>query len=229
MYEVEYSLPENIDRIGELFRILQDISGDAAACWNASGAELKQKGLMWVIVRYDIRLLRKLRPGETLAFQTWASPVRHRMSQRHYLAADENGECVLSGGGTWTVVDYDTRSMVDPAERGVSIHGEITGMEQPRPEVPVRLQLSSQTDYGVTESVLDMNRHMNNTRYFDLVQNCAQDETDDLTLRRIRAVFSNEAREGETIRVFWGHEGNTWFFSGEKDTAPCFQIGLEYD
>ena len=229
MFEVQRSLSEHPDKIGDLFRMLQDISGEAAARWNASGEDIKEKGLMWVIIRYDIRLARMLRAGEPLAFLTWASPVRHRMSQRHYVASDESGECVLSGSGIWAVVDYNTRSMIDPSKRDVLIHGEVTGQEQPRPETPVHLPLTSQTDYVVTDSVLDINGHMNNTRYFDLVQDCIREETEELSLRRVRAVFNNEAREGDTIRVSWGRDENKWFFSGEKNSGLCFQIGFEFD
>ena len=228
MFEKKIILPAYTGKISELFRLLQDLSGEAAAVWHASGTDLKEKGLMWVVVRYDISLIQRLVPGATLTVNTWANPVRHRMSQRNYLAYDAAGECVLRGAGSWAVVDSDTRSMVDPDSRGISIHGEVNGQELPRPAAPMRLPLKEEMDYTVSDAVLDMNCHMNNTRYFDAVQRCIGEPDPTHCLRRVRAMFINEARCGETIHISWGREEDNWYFEGVKDGAPCFQISLEY-
>ena len=228
MFEKEIVVSKNNREVSGLFRMLQDLAGEAAAVWHASGPELAEKGLMWVVVRYDINLTREPEPGETLTVKTWANQIRHRMSQRNYLAFDASGTCILRGSGSWAVVDSVTRSMVDPEERGVQIHGEVNGLEPPRPAAPHRLTLTEERDYEVSGSVLDMNRHMNNTKYFDAVQSCIGDPDSALCLQRVRAMFINEALEGERIRISWGQEENVWFFEGKKNGSPCFQISLEY-
>ena len=229
MFEKKFAVTEYAGKISALFRTLQDLSGEAAAEWHASGDELAEKGLLWVIVRYDVSLLCPPVPGETLTLKTWANPVRHRMSQRNYLAFDESGAPVLRGAGSWAVVDAVTRAMVDPEERGVTIHGEVNGLELPRPAAPLRLALTGETDYDVTDAVLDRNMHMNNTKYFDAVQSCMGDIDPALALKRIRAMFISESRAGERIGISWGREGDSWYFDGKKDGASCFQISLEYD
>ena len=82
MMTERFTVPGDPFRIAGLFRILQDVSGHAAACWHASGPELMEKGLMWVVTRYELSLDRALIPGEALDITTWASPVRHMLSQR---------------------------------------------------------------------------------------------------------------------------------------------------
>ena len=228
MFEKKIIFPENTGKISSLFQILQDLSGEAAEEWHASGTELAEKGLMWVIVRYDVSLLRQPLSGGTITLKTWANPVRHRMSQRNYLVYDEAGACILQGAGSWAVVDYITRSMVDPEERGVQIHGEVNGEELPRPAAPAKLKLTEESDYIVSDAVLDMNRHMNNTKYFDAVQACIGDMDPSLRLQRVRAMFISEARAGEHIRISHGSEENRWYFEGSKNDAPCFRISLEY-
>ena len=228
MYEKKVLIRNENERISGMFRILQDIAGEASEQVGLGGDELAEKGLMWVIVRYDVEFLRMPDSGEMLTMQTWAGPFRHCMSQRNYLAFDAEGDCVLRGAGIWTVVDYSTRNMVDPGERGILIAGEHTGEEPPRPLSPQKLPLQKQTEYAVTDQVLDRNLHMNNTRYFDVAQDCIGDQTKGLRLSRVQAVFSSEARAGDVLDISWGNGQNNWFFQGEKHHEPCFRIGLKY-
>ncbi|MBQ9663975.1 MAG: hypothetical protein IJV40_12570 [Oscillospiraceae bacterium] len=214
-------------RISALFRELQDIAGEAVIPWHATGPELEKLGLMWVVVRYEVNLERQLIPGETLTLCTWASPVRHRLSQRNYLAYDRNGSCVLRGAGIWALADRKTRAMVDPEERHVEFRAETNGKEPPRPGTPKKLALQSRAAYTVTEEVLDMNGHMNNTRYFDLAQDLAGETFPVQELRQVRAVYSSEARLGDMLSVEWGQDGKEWYFTGEKNGETCFQISWQ--
>ena len=213
-------------RVSSLFRELQDIAGEAVIPWHATGPELKEKGLMWVVVRYEVNLSRKLVSEENLRLVTWASPVRHKLSQRNYLAYDGNGDCVIRAAGIWALADRESRAMVDPEERQVEFHAETNGMEPPRPGAPTRLIPINETSYTVSEDVLDMNGHMNNTRYFDLAQDLAGKELEVRRIRQIRAVYSNEARLGDRLSVRWGREQEDWLFNGERNGDACFQISF---
>ena len=218
-------LPEVTSRI---FYELQEISGDACASWHATGSELAVRGLMWVVVRYEVKLMRAMIPGEQIRLTTWASPVRHRMSQRNYLAYDKDGELLLNAAGIWTVVDRKTRSMVNPDEYDIEFGCEVTGLELPRPGSPVKIPQDKELKYSVDKSVLDINCHMNNIRYFDLVQSCIGSENDGMQPSQIQAVFMNEALLGEQMTIRWGKRENYWFFTGQKSDVECFHIGIQY-
>ena len=149
MMTERFTVPGDPSRIAGLFRILQDVSGHAAACWHASGPELMEKGLMWVVIRYELTLSRALCPGEDLVITTWPSPVRHRMSQRSYLLADAGGRSLGQAAGVWALVDRETRSMVDGAARGVQFPTEETGLEPPFPASPEKLPADGERVFTV--------------------------------------------------------------------------------
>ncbi len=228
MFDKKIIVPEDPHRISSLFYELQEIATDACVPWHVTGEELAAKGLMWVVVRYEVKLLRPFRGGETLRLSTWASPMRHKMTQRNYLAFDEEENCILKAAGIWTVADRETRSMVDAETRGVELHYETNGMEPARPVSPRKLPLTRKKQYIVESDVLDINGHMNNTRYFDLVQDCFE-YPGRLRLASVQAVFMSEARLGDLLTVQWGNEGNSWYFTGDKEQEGCFQIGLQYE
>lgn len=228
MITERFAVPEDPSRISDLFRILQEISGRAAALWHASGPELMEKGLMWVVTRYELSLDRALIPGEALDISTWASPVRHKISQRNYLLADADGRPLGRAAGAWALVDRETRAMVDWTGRIDDFQPEVTGLEPPRPAAPEKLAAQSSRIFTVPEDWLDINGHMNNTRYFDLARTCIAPDADGLVLQNVRAAFLSEALVGDALKVSWARRDKLWSFSGTKNDAPCFQLSLEY-
>ena len=228
MFEKLITVPHKPERLSALFWELQEIAGEAVVPENASSDALARKDLMWVVVRYEVNLLRQPMPGEELRLTTWASSFRHRMSQRNYLAYDKNRNYVLQGAGIWAIVHFVTREMVSPERYGIQFQGETTGFEPNRPAPPVRCPLQHSTSFLVTDEVLDRNVHMNNTKYFDVVQACSEKESSGLPLKSVRAVFADEARKDDLLTIQWGRTGNSFYFLGEKETGSCFQIGLEY-
>ena len=228
MFEKDITVPRPVWKLSGLFRELQELSGEAAAQWNASGIELMKLGLMWVVVRYEVGLARSFVPGEVLHAQTWALPVRHGMSQRNYLLLDGSGSPVLTGAGIWGIVDRRTRKLTEPEKYGLRFGTEVSEAVIPRPGTPAKLPLQGSCRYTVTEADLDINGHMNNTRYFDLAEEQIPPEGNRADLFKIRAVFMNEARLGEEITLSWGSDAaaGSRYFCGTKNGADCFQLGL---
>lgn len=224
-----FTLPKDRIRISDLFRILQEIAGNAAASWHATGPELKEKGLMWVVIRYELTLERALHPGESIRISTWASPVRHRMSQRNYLLFDEEGLPLGCAAGIWAVADRETRAMAEPEGRGIVFQTEKTGLEPPRPSAPEKIATDREFRFTVSDQVLDINDHMNNTRYFDVAEDCLGSDAEGLALKRVRAAFLSEARAGDELLISRGRSGSCFYFSGTKNGDHCFQIGLDYE
>ena len=240
IYTETRQIPDSGWSAEALFTVLQDISGDAVAKAHATGADLKKLGLMWVVTRYDVRLSRAPVPGETLHFETWAEPFRHHMSQRSFLAFDDAGNTVLSGAGIWAVVDRASRSMVDADACGVVFPTETERPPLAKPAAPEKLSrrtadggLSPNTDsYRVKPEDLDMNGHMNNTRYFSVAEGLLPDTAKPAFLSRARVSFHSEALLGEELAILWQlqEENSCMRLSLEAQTEgkDRFRMTLEY-
>ena len=228
MYQKAIQIPQEGWKLSSVFQELQDVAGEAASRWKADGEDLKKLGLMWVIVRYEVFFERPLLPGDGLCFRTWALPFRHKMSQRNVLLLDSNGGIVLKAAGVWAVVDREMRKMIEPADYPLSFETEVGDVSLSRPSAPEKTELLHHLSYAVQAADLDMNQHMNNTRYFDLAESVLPASDREKTLRLVRAAFFNEARLGETIELSWGEERDVRFFSGRKDDTACFEVSLHY-
>jgi acyl-ACP thioesterase len=210
---------------GDLFRLMQKISCDHSTLLGYSEQKMEELGVMWVIIRHGIQVQRWPGAGEKILARTWPGPTRHSMCPRFYRLESGEGELLITGCAIWSVVDRESRKMVIPTVRGVDFPAVVTGLEGKRPGAPARLETTEHSVYTVGREVLDENRHMNNTRYYDLAEDCLG--TRGRPLRRALAEYLSESREGERLRLAWGLEGERCCLSGERD-GPAFRLELEY-
>jgi acyl-ACP thioesterase len=117
--------------------------------------------------------------------------------------------------------------MVFPDRYGVHVDGVVTGHEIALPSPPRRAEGSDSMSFTVPFSYVDLNGHMNNTRYFDLVEDCIGAAAAGKELKEICVEYQNEARLGETLLLRWGEEEGNCFLSGETE-RPVFRMGLKY-
>lgn len=225
IFSQETTVPAEGLCAGELFRQIQAVS--AAHCRQLGYGEevMERLGVMWVIIRHGVEVLRWPAPGETPLFRTWPGPTRHGMCPRWYRIESPQGELLITGCAVWSVVDRLSRKMVVPAERGVEIEPLVTGLETRRPAAPARLPLTERAEYRVGAEVLDENGHMNNTRYYDLAEQLLG--TRGKALAGAVTEYVAEAREGDLLCLQWGQEGSRFCLSGEHE-GPAFRMELRY-
>ena len=228
IYKMEVPVgPEGLST-GDLFRVLQDAAGQQSTQYGQGELALKAKGLMWVVIRYQIQVERWPRAGECLRLETWPGTVRHGMMPRYYRLYDASEQLCVSGCGIWAVVDRSSRKMVNPDEHGVTLEALVTGLEQPLPR-PLRRQDTTESGtFTVPPEYLDSNGHMNNTRYFDLAEQCIGRSAGSHGLVQVNTEHLSEALCGETLQLHWSREGEKYYISGETGDTAIFRMLLQY-
>ena len=77
-------------------------------------------------------------------------------------------------------------------------------------------------------SFVDLNGHMNNTRYFDLAEDCIGAAARGMLLREVQTEYVNEARFDEQLQLRWDREAGEVYISGESE-KPVFRMILRYE
>ena len=225
IFEEAYVVPGEGLCTGDLFRLMQKLSGDHCRQIGYGESWMQARGIMWVIIRHGVRVLRWPAPGEKLLGRTWPGPTRHGMCPRFYRIESPAGELLAEGCAIWSVVDRESRKMVIPGSYGLEIEPLSTGLECRRPGAPLRLEATEHALYTVPAEVLDENGHMNNTRYYDLAEDCLG--TRGKPLRAALVEYVAEARQGDELRLGWAWQEGRCAFSGEL-SGPAFRMELEY-
>lgn len=227
-YKEQTAVPEEGLSTRRLFWLLQEVSAAQSRELGYGEAQMRQRGVMWVVIRYFVEAARWPRAGEALSVQTWPGQTRHGFCPRFYQILDGKGETVLRGCALWAVVDRESRKMVSPQERDVNIEALVTGLEASLPGTIRRPVTDRETAFTVPEEYLDSNGHMNNTTYFDLAERCIGVSAVERGLREVTAEYLNEALCGEEMTVRWGFDGEKYTVVGEAESGHVFRMLLRY-
>ena len=115
-----------------------------------------------------------------------------------------------------------------PEKYGILIPGEPGEEKIPLPGSIPKPEAETEHVFTVPYSFVDLNGHMNNTRYFDLAEDSIGEAAEGRTLKRIETEYINEARFGEKLVLRWQKREDAYLLSGES-SRPVFRMKLSYD
>ncbi len=214
-------------RPSSLLEFLQDAGTLHALRLGAGRQELEESlNGIWVLSRILVSLSGPIPGGSDVRVNTWHRGPAGALFYRDFelYAGDAPIGFAVSA---WVVVDKDTRSLKRP-----SLLQKENAWQQKK-ALPVtalsKLKLPAQMEQAGTHTVrysdLDLNGHVNNTRYADFVCNT-------LGVERLRAGFLRDMQinylaecvPGDTISIFLAEGDGVFYVSGvRQDGKPCFE------
>ncbi len=201
---IESSRTDCFNRLktSELLADIQEVSGRHCDALGLTWEELASKGLFWAVVRHRIQITRMPVSGETITLETWPCPTTRVAYPRSVIGRDEAGNEIFRSITLWVLMNLQTRAMVLPGTSGVEISGVVRGLEL---ESPVSLPPARRThraDRTVCYSDLDINGHMNNTRYESWAEDLLPSSFHrDHPPKELLICYLNEAREGQKLEI----------------------------
>lgn len=165
---------------------------------------LAKQHLFWAITRHRVQISRLPMKGEKITVETWPMPTTRVAYPRSTVAYDEDGNELFRTIGLWVLMNTDTRSMILPGKSGVLVPGTIRGTELAVPGSLMPHPGKSSMHRTVSYTDLDINCHMNNTRYMDWVDDLMPSSFHrDHPVRELTVCYLSEAKEGQDLEVRW--------------------------
>ncbi|MBQ6756943.1 MAG: hypothetical protein IJP43_08415 [Oscillospiraceae bacterium] len=214
-------------RLSELFTWFQEAAIHQTSEMGMGREMTLDKGLLWIVTQWRVEITRLPEYDEHVTLETWPGRTMHIFFTRFYRIKDDAGNILVQASALWALMDKESRKIVFPEEMGVHIEGtEVEGQcAIPRP--PRAIPQTSESRYTVTYSVLDLNGHMNNTRYFDLMQDALYDLKKGAPPKLILCEYNGEARLGDDILVKFGEADSEVYLTGEAEKR-LFRMRLTY-
>ncbi len=214
-------------RTSELFRLLQEASIRHTEELGMGRDKTLDKGILWVLTLQRCEIARMPEYDEHVVLKSWPGQTMHLFFPRYYSMETAEGEPLLKASALWCLVDQQSRKMVFPEKYGVEIQGVRTGEEIALPGAVRRQDCREERRFRVPYSYVDLNGHMNNTRYFDLAEDTIPAAEEGKRLSRICVEYTAEARLGEELTLRWTREGERCYLEGGGE-RPCFRMELLY-
>lgn len=182
-------------RPGSILETMQEIAGTHAEYLGCGRNALFEKNIVWVLLRNEINMVRYPKITEKIRVITYPKENRRVFCPRFYRFEDENGNRIGEASSLWALIDINTRHMVAPDEfikllpknediiPGIDVPSVIGSLEGE----------SFVSDYKPVYTDLDVNGHVNNTKYCDWLCNALGVET--MKIYQLRNICLNYKAE----------------------------------
>lgn len=195
----------NVVSASNLLRYMQDAANSQMEADGPSYMELMNKGLSFVLSRIHVSSYRPLYPHDRVTVQSWACESRGAQFYRCYQVL-RDGVIVAEGVSVWALCSMKDKKIHRVNEFELH-YGQDEMLELDLPQrfrIPEDVRLTLTGERTIEYADVDMNGHMNNTRYPDIL--CSFLSTD---MRGQRVIsmgisFLSEAPLGETLKFYTG-------------------------
>lgn len=200
--DVDYN---NVVSASNILRYMQDAANCAMEDDGMSYLELFSRGYSFILSRIRVSLYAPIYSHELLDVQTWACESKGVQFNRCYQIL-RNGIIVAEAVSVWALCGVHDRKLhrVNEFDLGYRTD-EMLELDLPaRFKIPEDVQMHLVGERTVDYADIDLNGHMNNTRYPDIL--CGYMNTD---MRGQRVIsmgisFVSEAPLGETLKIYSG-------------------------
>lgn len=208
-----------------LLRLIQEISIAHTEALGAGRAKTLDKGVLWVVARMKLEINRFPSYDENVTLESWAGKTMRVLFPRYYEMLDENGNRLVKASAIWLLMDEKTRRMAFPEEYGV----EIPHLEKDIGiSLPCGVALGPQKNkktFAVSYSQVDINGHMNNSKYVDEAEDLLGAEyLKNHEMTSLEIEYKSEIKLGQTVTLEYTLENDELQLIGFSGGIPCFEL-----
>lgn len=213
-------------RPGALLTAFQEAAEHHAMRLGCGFEVMMERKEAWVLTRLQMEVRRYPRMGEQVSLSTWPAASRRGLFPRYYTVTDAQGGMLAMASSLWVVLDLNTRRMTAPGEIADMMpdNSAITpplalpgGVRRIEGEEAVSFKEPAYSD-------LDVNGHVNNTRYVDwLCDALGIQEQRTAALGSLLIGYSKEVRPGQRLCLRLNRHENQFSFLGEEEGKIHFE------
>lgn len=192
----------NVLSVSNMLRYMQDAANLSMEEDGPSYIELFRSGYSFILSRIRLSLYAPIYSHEHISVETWACESRGAQFNRCYRAL-RNGVVVAEAVSVWALCGVDDHKPHRISEFDLGYRmDEMLELDQPaRFKIPDTVPLRLVGERTVEYADIDLNGHMNNTKYPDIL--CGY--TGDMRGQRVVSMalsFVNEAPLHETLKIY---------------------------
>ncbi|MCM1110843.1 MAG: thioesterase [Clostridium sp.] len=187
-----------------LVRQIIDVAVEHANRIHVGYSDLQSIGALWVLSRITIKIDRMPRIEENYSLLTWVESFSRIFSERNFVILDGSGRPVGYARTLWVGINLETRRPADLSQ--LVVGRDLTSpRECPFEAQPKLREFTEATDiehYRFVPTDIDFNRHVNSTRYIELILNqWSLDFFDRHSISEFDIAYKSEAHYGDRAAI----------------------------
>ena len=209
--------------------LFQCVAGLHAEELGIGRAVMLEKQVLWVVVRVKLEILADVPFNVRVKVKTWPLPAARATFQREYQILDENGKLLVKGSSEWVLMHSERRRLVPIRE--VYPESESFCTDKNFEGKFSKLADFEPLDAGITMKAqytdIDMNNHVNNTKYVNFVLNAIGPQGRDV--RFVQIDYSKELQPETPFVLHTRWENSAVLAKGVSDAGDkLFACTVEF-
>ena len=198
-----------------LFECLENIAARHADSINHGIKDIPNIGTTWMLLCWQLEVLKRPTYGDTLEIHTWARGANKCFTYRDFEIYVNGEKCVIAAS-KWLLLDIKRG-------RPTRVGDEILGRYQPEygksvfniDEIEKLKELENydeEAKFSVRKSDIDINGHMHNLNYLDIVDEILTQKEMQEEFDFVRIDYRKEIKIDDKIEILKKVENNKYYF-----------------
>ena len=220
-------------KISALMKRQQEIGEKHLLEFGSSAESMRDKqGVAYVFTKAEMVIHSLPAAKDVVTLTTWCSALKGVRFTRNFVLRDETGNALTECKIEVTTIDLKTRKIVRP--KSIAGFEEFLYNDEIEISCPYPQKLQFDGDFVDAQtriarfSDIDVNGHINNTVYADIVQDCLTKEQLAQPITGFAINYNNEAYLGETLEIAKAETDNGFLFAGRTQNHNCFTARLTF-
>lgn len=236
LWQKEYTLRagdfDKFDRIkpSAVLDLFQDAAGQHAVEIGVGFDDMIAQEYLWVLTRVKFKIISAPSRYQTVVVKTWPLAPNRLNYRREYCIEDQNGQKLIIGSSEWVVIHSKERKLLSVPDL-YKLDGDYHN------EVMFEGKLGKVRDFeaagephivnaGYCE--LDVNDHVNNTKYANYVLDAINPKKDDI-LEGFQIDYRKEVMQGTQLNIYCAADDNVIFAKGQNNNGDImFACKIEF-
>jgi len=214
-------------RLSNIFGVMQDAAEQHANMLGVGFDIMRRHNAAWVVARTRLSIARYPKEGEEITVKTWPGKMTYSIYPRYFVMEDASGEQIGCACAMWVVMDLASRTMLKTAPEWLNVAENLTRTPPVKAPMAVRKPdgQGSIKEYKVAYRDLDVNRHVNNAKYVDML--CDMYDLswhDSHRITDVQVQYSKEIAPGTLLQLERIENGQKIYLAGRDNEQLFFAI-----
>jgi len=230
-----YDLDANGDvKLTSLLKHMSEASWTNAEELGAGLDKTLEVGLAFIIQRIGMRIFKMPELNQKIMVRTWPAETTRSAFKRNGDIQDEDGNKMMEWESLWVLIDINERKIKRPSASPTefTLYGKMgVEIEADKIVMPDEKELHASYKHTVQFSELDINSHMNNAIYGDLIANVLALSTSPniQTWKEVQFNYVHEAKLSDEVMVNGYQSEEQLYISGASEEKTIFTAMIKYE
>ncbi|MBR4868645.1 MAG: hypothetical protein IKU10_05765 [Clostridia bacterium] len=195
--------------------LFQDAAGRHAIELGIGFPQLAEKHQMWILSGVQYQVFENPHMYQTVRVVTWPLPASSVTCRREYRMESLDGTLLVKGTSDWAIMDGDKRKLLRAREvypEGLDYCTDLC-FEERMPRLKPFETDSEGTIIVPGFAQLDMNGHVNNTKYANFILDCVNPKADE-NISVFQIHYRKELLPQQEVALYTKREENTIMVQG---------------